>query len=265
MAKPVSEVLQVASYPHLTARRVQVSYTRGTVIPVWLRLSSPDDQALDLLSTPTAPQAALRCVLDFRPGHTPPKHPAAAAPGEHRKPTDEFYADTTVVAPAVWWSPKLSDERGAGRGARRLAGEIHVPPGATPPILCPIFRLYVCASLLDYALSRSFFCLVHGRVPRLLCHRLRSHGAQAWARFSARATAGTCECGGRGRDFARAWPARRCCEPTQLQQWRVGGWTSGILNQMEFKGPGHVALSMYHHAVLHNIFLYGLLRGIVKP
>jgi hypothetical protein len=54
------------------------------------------------------------------------------------------------MSSAVWWTPESDNSTGRAEGLRRLAGEIHVPMDAKPPMSVPVFRIYVRFGSLTY-------------------------------------------------------------------------------------------------------------------
>lgn len=163
LAKPVSWSALVCVYPstlsitvpadQTSTGRTQLSYTRGTVIPLHLTVRSSDTHALDLLSSPTAPVVRLRRVTrnhydDGGPGITD-----ASAGKEHKLadlkslPTPMFQDLVGYVNSATWWStPSSSDDA----GTRTLQGEVHLPPNLRSNVYLGLFRYFV--SLLPFCL-----------------------------------------------------------------------------------------------------------------
>ncbi|KAI5122160.1 hypothetical protein M0805_007059 [Coniferiporia weirii] len=110
----------------------QLAYTRGSVIPCHLVVESSDRQALDLLSSPQAPQIFLR-------RRTMTRVPLAQA-----KKLDLLThenGDSQSLAKAIWAVPPgvQSDEQ--DDLARSLMGELSIPPSCTPSFLFGGFDL----------------------------------------------------------------------------------------------------------------------------
>ncbi len=104
---------------------VQISYTRGSIILLALRVSSSDPQALGLLSTPSAPQVRLIRKASFAPSISVS---AISVIG----PWD---AEAEAIGTAIWWT--VPNAGGASReGVKYLQGEIRVPE-----VLIPNFRI----------------------------------------------------------------------------------------------------------------------------
>lgn len=84
-----------------------LSYTRGTVIPLFITINSRDSQALDLLSSPHAINVRLRRRIQYR--------------GTDFEDSEDF------VENAVWWPAA-----GGDRHSRRLNGEIKLVKDLKP-------------------------------------------------------------------------------------------------------------------------------------
>ncbi|KAI9568203.1 hypothetical protein HD554DRAFT_2022523 [Boletus coccyginus] len=106
-----------------------LTYGRGTAIPLWLTLTGSDDQALDLLSAPTAIKLLLVRTLATGPD--------ATSDTAHR--ADRCFFEN--VARAVFWAAE--DYR--GQGQRILRGEVDVKRSFRPSTLFPWVH-HLCAS-----------------------------------------------------------------------------------------------------------------------
>jgi len=113
----------------------KLSYTRGTVIPLFMSVESEDEQALDLLATPKAIMARVR-----------------------RRTRDHVHPDNHVEYSswrdaldhsqrAVWW-PSMESPKGDSGRVRNLQGEIHLKPGMRPTTALGGFRIDVCNPIL---------------------------------------------------------------------------------------------------------------------
>ena len=103
-------------------------YTRGGAIPVWMRFTSPDIQALDILSLPAAQDVRLvRTTLDYEsPYGVFSSNPRRL---EKAEVAVAGFRPVTVVA---------------GPGTKDLLGEIPVPHDARPSCKILNFALEVC-------------------------------------------------------------------------------------------------------------------------
>ncbi|KAJ7762030.1 hypothetical protein DFH07DRAFT_417656 [Mycena maculata] len=108
-----------------------LSYTRGSPIPCALTLSSTDEQALDLLSSPRAISVHLRRRLK-------PIVPASKRNGIFDANADLSADPAENLAAASWWPSLGGDEDAPGSGplrnisTRRLDGEIQLAPTLKP-------------------------------------------------------------------------------------------------------------------------------------
>jgi hypothetical protein len=116
---------------------LQLSYTRGTVIPCLLTLESDDPQALDLLSSMTSPTVRLqRCV----------KYEANGRPSHSRKNVvDDGMDGAQFVQSAVWWPSTRTEE--LSLNTRQLNGEIQLRADLKPSCAMAHFAIEVSSSL----------------------------------------------------------------------------------------------------------------------
>lgn len=114
----------------------QLSYTRGTIVPCSILISTSDTQALDLLATPSAIVLSLVCNMYARSAKHEKREANSKRP--HREPST-FEIDKRHLQRAQWWPAPESHLD----GTRRLMGEIHVSPGLKPAMLTPEFKTYV--------------------------------------------------------------------------------------------------------------------------
>ncbi|KAG7089397.1 hypothetical protein E1B28_011085 [Marasmius oreades] len=116
-------------------------YTRGSVIPLSLLLSSADSQALDLFSVRPAIDVRLRRQVHCR-------HELVRAEinrpigmlGFTKKTKNQSSEDSAL---AVWWlSPEGCREAGDGLVSRRMHGELSLPTSLKPS--CEISHFRIC-------------------------------------------------------------------------------------------------------------------------
>lgn len=111
---------------HIRSMMMQVCYTRGTPISLHVRMEGPDEQALGLLSSPSALRVQLirRIVYHTR---------FNVINWKKGKNQDLVPADTqtllTPISTAIFWP---SIEGSADMHARHLFGEVLVPFNAVP-------------------------------------------------------------------------------------------------------------------------------------
>jgi len=104
---------------------MQLSYTRGSVIPISLRLEGDDEQALDLLSSPKAIVARLRRRIKYY----------------HKSVESLAWRDSIDHSQlAVWWPSTEQPER---RGVRYVNGELHLRADIKPTSAMAHFRIEV--------------------------------------------------------------------------------------------------------------------------
>ena len=151
----------------------QLSYTRGTVIPCYLTLTSDDTEALDLLSSPNSPNIRLtRRLYHFTPqgsyegalisdddkstamgmGSTfgPSVMGTQMIPPAARGDSWErckLNAVTHEVCNGVWWVPPKDVAQESY--TRHLEGEIHLASDLQPSCSCSIFSIEVSLQLTD--------------------------------------------------------------------------------------------------------------------
>jgi hypothetical protein len=119
-----------------------LSYTRSTVIPLYLRLSSSDSQALDLLSSPKAITCHLRRRLKLR------------GLKDSLIDASVWRENAEYSQPAVWWNDKDdgSDEK-AREGTKYLSGELHLVRNLKPTSAVPSFRIDYSVVLLPFKIA----------------------------------------------------------------------------------------------------------------
>ncbi|KAJ7455217.1 hypothetical protein B0H11DRAFT_247815 [Mycena galericulata] len=100
-------------------------YTRGSPIPCVMTLSSPDAQALDLLSSPRALSVHLRRRLK-------PVTPASKRNGIFDANADLSADPVENMTAASWWPVPEGDATLRGIHTRRLDGEIQLPTTLKP-------------------------------------------------------------------------------------------------------------------------------------
>ncbi|KAF9533876.1 hypothetical protein CPB83DRAFT_804836 [Crepidotus variabilis] len=106
-----------------------LSYTRSTIIPLCLRISCDDDQALALLSSPNAVVCRLRRRVKF---HANPEK--MVDPLAWRDAIDHSQL-------AVWRHDRHNAAVDAGRGSRVLQGELHLRQDMKPSSAMAQFRV----------------------------------------------------------------------------------------------------------------------------
>jgi hypothetical protein len=123
-----------------TISLAKLSYTRGAVVPLYLRLESDDEAALDLLASPQAITARVRRrIRDY------------GNPGNHAEYFG-WWDSLDHSQRAVWWHSTEIPSNNSGR-RRSLQGEIHLKPGMSPTSALGPFRIEVWASNLVTRLS----------------------------------------------------------------------------------------------------------------
>ena len=94
-------------------------YTRGSVLPLYLTIRSSDKQALDVLSSPSAPNVVLRRKLTAR---------VPLAHAERFDAREAQEREAQPLAKAIW-APSNDPQN---ESERCLVGEIIVPLSCTP-------------------------------------------------------------------------------------------------------------------------------------
>jgi len=109
---------------------LQLSYTRGSLIPFCLQLESNDQQALDLLSPPKSIVVRLKRLIQyhFDPDHTP-------GSGYLKDSIDHYDR-------AVLW-PSLEGSEDPSKRSRFVNGELHIKPDTKPSSAMGDFRIQV--------------------------------------------------------------------------------------------------------------------------
>ncbi len=133
----------------------QLSYTRGTVIPLFLTLKSSDLQALDVFSSCDAPVVRLRRNLTLGITNSPVQAYGTGHKGMIRsagtRGTYEASGDgMSYMQLAVWWRSPYDSESTEGN-VRALQGEIHLSPVLSPPAHLGKYQLEVkrCSSITE--------------------------------------------------------------------------------------------------------------------
>jgi hypothetical protein len=108
---------------------VQLSYPLGTSIPLTVTISSPDAQALDILSKPNS--VHLHLVRSVATGSDATNDDAV------RRSNNHF---TEVAGLAVFWP---ASERASVKGQRTLQGELPVSKALKPSFIFPRFDVRV--------------------------------------------------------------------------------------------------------------------------
>ena len=121
----------------LCSREVQLSYTRGTSIPLWLVIRASDAVASKVLATSTSPVVRLRrtIVTEYASAMLAPTSmvdmntdkPSVKDSFEH-----DFYPSIhDDIRTAVWW-PQASDNAANAEFVSVLQGEIPLVHGLQP-------------------------------------------------------------------------------------------------------------------------------------
>jgi hypothetical protein len=114
---------------HLSLTHRQLTYTRGTPIPISLLLESDDQQALDVLSSPVAISSRLRRTTKC-----------------HSKQDKRFgsmgWKDGVEDSQLASWWP-CSEPGASTRHRRRMSGELPIPKDAKPTLAIADFSLEV--------------------------------------------------------------------------------------------------------------------------
>lgn len=118
-----------------TDRHIQLSYTRGSIIPVWLTLESSDAQALDLLSAADAMDIRLRRRLSlphsFGSSSDEPGLESMLASQPVMRSL-AFKDDVEDVQTAVLWPQPANAVDGISTQRRVLQGGIHLKHSLQP-------------------------------------------------------------------------------------------------------------------------------------
>ncbi|KAL0954346.1 hypothetical protein HGRIS_003340 [Hohenbuehelia grisea] len=112
-------------------------YTRGTVLPCFMTIESPDMQALDLLSSPKAIMVRLRRNIKYHEFRT-----MAVDAMTWRDSVDD-------TDPAVWW-PSTEGEEADTLVRRHLCGEIQLKKTLKPSTAIGNFRIEYLVTLLPF-------------------------------------------------------------------------------------------------------------------
>jgi hypothetical protein len=115
---------------------LQLSYTRGSLIPFCLQLESNDQQALDLLSPPKSIVVRLKRLIQY---HFDPRH----TPGSGHLTESVDYSDRAVL-----W-PSLEGSEDPSKRLRFVNGELHITPDAKPSSAVGDFRIQVRFCVLE--------------------------------------------------------------------------------------------------------------------
>ncbi|KAF9478874.1 hypothetical protein BDN70DRAFT_933059 [Pholiota conissans] len=107
-----------------------LSYTRGSVIPLYLHLESDDQEALDLLSSPKGIAVHLRRHVNF--GILEKKANAKVI---------SYQSTVEDSLPAVWW-PSIEENNPPASDRRRYVnGELHLKVGLKPSSDMPLLHV----------------------------------------------------------------------------------------------------------------------------
>ena len=116
---------------------LQLTYTRGTVIPLHLIMKSSDKQVVDLLANPQAPRIQMRRRLK---GPTRVSREGAS----RAVPSIENSVEHSGVAWTALQQLGTIDESGSdGVFSRKMMGEVYLPSNLTPSFTFGEFDLKV--------------------------------------------------------------------------------------------------------------------------
>ncbi|KAI0339812.1 hypothetical protein BDW22DRAFT_1486519 [Trametopsis cervina] len=136
---------RTASVTYTLSLAKPLSYTRGSAIPLHLTVTCSDSQALDLLSSPSAPLVRLRdgSHVNYDAG-------GSNQSGVYKKLSDMqavhpmFFRDYFVPSnTAVWWTTPCGEDN-----KRTLQGEIHLRPHQKPSSHFGMYRRFYDVALL---------------------------------------------------------------------------------------------------------------------
>ncbi|KAF5326919.1 hypothetical protein D9619_004165 [Psilocybe cf. subviscida] len=112
-------------------------YTRGSVIPLYVRMQSSDQQALDLLATHKAIVVHLQRKIQHHLPMANLKNP------EHYHTS--MGRDVRDLVEAVWWPARSQEQEGSTTDSRVhtvcLNGELHLKADLVPSTTFPVFRV----------------------------------------------------------------------------------------------------------------------------
>lgn len=120
-------------------------YTRGTHIPLFMKMTSEDVQALELFSSSSAPVVTLMAHIDVRADR------AATRPKSRRvgSGNEQYYIDTRLLQSAVWQTANTQEDHDIDEGSRMLRGEIHLHPQICPGFEAETIKLYYSVNILE--------------------------------------------------------------------------------------------------------------------
>ncbi|KXN92302.1 hypothetical protein AN958_08533 [Leucoagaricus sp. SymC.cos] len=122
-------------FDQLSSPSVQLSYTRGTVIPCYMKLSSPDISFLNALASPRAVNLALFRTISH------------SQMGQGISSIDK----SAPLVSAVWWSPPKT-EFPLDAGKRHLEGEVHLSKTMVSSCDFPLFNIEYTLALLPFTI-----------------------------------------------------------------------------------------------------------------
>ena len=137
--------------PFASTDILQLSYTRGTSIPIFLTISGHDEQAVALLSSPQAPVVKIRRKTKAHLG-VDDTGPGLVTGNEQSRPLSE--ASWKVIRDC-----KLMQD---GTYEAALYGEISLPVGLVPSFKFGEFEVTVCVYAITLILSYLSVLLVFG-------------------------------------------------------------------------------------------------------
>ncbi|PPQ98586.1 hypothetical protein CVT26_013769 [Gymnopilus dilepis] len=117
----------------------QLSYTRGSFIPLFLTLESEDKHALDLLSTPKSIAVRVRRRIKYAP--TPQK------PIE----TANWRTEIDHSQRAVWWPAVDNAGHTSDDKFRMLNGELHLKPSMVPTSAMGMYKVEYSVIFLPFS------------------------------------------------------------------------------------------------------------------
>ena len=144
----------------LSAHAIQLMYTRGTAIPLYLVIECSDTQVLDLMSAPGVPTVRLMRTMSI--GYDRGGGNSSFLPNGEVQPhlsqvaaIDAFKNLTERVQKAGWWQLPVHDKTSGQR--RELQGEIHLPSNLQTTTHLGRFDYYVCLASIHPRSRLTFF------------------------------------------------------------------------------------------------------------
>lgn len=154
----------------VAARSEQLSFARGSPIPLFLTVAGADEQAVGVLAAPAAIKVHLRRSRVLG---------QYATDEEASPPSDKVFRD--IVGTAYFWP---LEQGSSGRTAQTLQGELSVNAGLKPSFTFPEFSLKVRGCPLEKAATTLTLAAMYFRQYHLVLHPPQVSG------FSCKVSAG---------------------------------------------------------------------------